>query len=179
MLEVRLSPSNPVYQDANPQIDGMANERIIATGMYLYEEFNVTDVSIEFKHRDFYPDREEMRRPHDSEGLLCRMDVGTTVMKLQTTRTVPPQQPGQFESILRGTKQLVKLPEEVFQSILGYCVGTIMPLNKAVEYKKNTVWDREYMMRYGINYDDDDEYDKPIQYYNHYEYDDGDFDDWF
>ncbi|KAF3080880.1 hypothetical protein TWF706_002463 [Orbilia oligospora] len=175
MLEVRFSPSNPVYQDANPQIDGMANERRIATGMYLYEEFNVIDVSIGFKHRDFYPDREEMRRLHDSEGLLCRRDIGTTVMKENRAIVFP----NVYESILRGTKQLGKLPEEVFQSILGYCVGTIMPLNKAVEYKKNTVWDREYMMRYGINYDDDDEYDKPIQYYNHYEYDDGDFDDWF
>ncbi|KAF3211121.1 hypothetical protein TWF191_010997 [Orbilia oligospora] len=53
-----------------------------------------------------------------------------------------------------------------------------MPVDKAVEYKKYMVWDREYMMRYGIDYDDDDEYEKPIQYYDHYEYDDGDFDDW-
>ncbi|KAF3192936.1 hypothetical protein TWF225_011718 [Orbilia oligospora] len=135
MLEVRLSPSNPVYQDANPQIDGMANERIIATGMYLYEEFNVTDVSIEFKHRDFYPDREEMRRPHDSEGLLCRMDVGTTVMKENRAIVFP----------------------NVYERY-------ILPLQ--LQDRKRC---GEYMMRYGINYDDDDEYDKPIQYYNHYD----------
>ncbi|TGJ74918.1 hypothetical protein EYR41_001875 [Orbilia oligospora] len=127
------------------QIHKSMNERIIATGMYLYEEFNVTDVSIEFKHRDFYPDREEMRRLHDSEGLLCRRDVGTTVMK---------------------ENRAIVFPNVYERYILPF----------QLQDRKRC---GEYMMRYGINYDDDDEYDKPIQYYNHYEYDDGDFDDWF
>ncbi|KAF3310914.1 hypothetical protein TWF173_009151 [Orbilia oligospora] len=225
LLEVGLSPSNPIYQNPDPEIDGMANERIIATGMYLYAQQNVTNVSIEFKHRDFYPDREEMRRVRDSEGLLCRRDVGTTSMKenraivfpnvyeryilpfklqnkqrdgfvkilcfhlcdptdketnqkLQTTRTVPPQQPGQFESMLRNTRRLGNLPEDVFQSILGYCIGTIMPMKKAMEYKETMVDDRGSTMLFGVNYDDDDKYDEIIE--NDYdEYGDGDFDDWF
>ncbi|KAK6520047.1 hypothetical protein TWF506_000337 [Arthrobotrys conoides] len=230
MLEVKLSANSPVYQAAEPYIDGLANERIIATGMYLYAKQNVTDVSIEFKLRDFYPDREEIRNAAGVEGLLSRRDVGTTSMKenraivfpnvyekrilpfqlqnrkrygfvkilcfhlcdptheetnkmLQTTRTVPPQQPGQFEQILRDTKQLGKLPEEIFQSILGYCVGTILPVKKAMEYKDLMVGDREHMMRWGVNYDSDENYDEPI-IYNDYEggteYGGGGFDDfWF
>ncbi|KAK6496855.1 hypothetical protein TWF481_001839 [Arthrobotrys musiformis] len=186
MEEVKLVPQDPLYRDDSRHVDGMANERIVATGVYLYDQENVTTPSIAFKRRNYNFAQDEFERfPSDGNmyytdaaGIApSRRDVGTTLMKenraivfpnlyeqnicpfqlkdkkkpgfikllyfhlcdpahettrkLPTTRTVPPQQPGQFEKILRDTKQLGKLPESAFQSILGYCIGNVITVEKA------------------------------------------------
>ncbi|KAJ6256768.1 hypothetical protein Dda_8635 [Drechslerella dactyloides] len=49
MVNVTLTPESPEYNDSNWYIDGMLNERIVATGIYYYAQENVTPVQLAFR----------------------------------------------------------------------------------------------------------------------------------
>ncbi|KAF3932969.1 hypothetical protein ABW20_dc0103337 [Dactylellina cionopaga] len=51
IMNVILTQEEPTYQDTAWQIDGLLNERIIATGIYCYDKENIGDLELIFGHR--------------------------------------------------------------------------------------------------------------------------------
>ncbi|KAJ1960892.1 hypothetical protein GGI12_003551 [Dipsacomyces acuminosporus] len=49
MSSIELTPDNPVYEGGNWHVEAMANERIIATGIYYYDVENITECRLEFR----------------------------------------------------------------------------------------------------------------------------------
>jgi len=49
LANVKLSPENPEYTGGSWHIEGMQNESIVASGIYYYDEHNITESSLEFR----------------------------------------------------------------------------------------------------------------------------------
>ncbi|KAJ2653989.1 hypothetical protein IWW48_006358 [Coemansia sp. RSA 1200] len=49
MSNIVLTPENPEYQGGSWHLEAMANERIIATGLYYYDVENITESSLAFR----------------------------------------------------------------------------------------------------------------------------------
>jgi Protein of unknown function (DUF4246) len=49
MSNILLTPENPEYQGGNWHVEAMANERIIATGIYYYDSENITESNLNFR----------------------------------------------------------------------------------------------------------------------------------
>ncbi|KAI8325752.1 hypothetical protein GQ54DRAFT_326889 [Martensiomyces pterosporus] len=49
MSNIVLTPENPAYEGGNWHVEAMANERIIATGIYYYDVENIAESSLEFR----------------------------------------------------------------------------------------------------------------------------------
>ncbi|KAJ2161259.1 hypothetical protein GGF46_001601 [Coemansia sp. RSA 552] len=49
MSNIQLTPDNPSYQGGNWHVEAMANERIVATGLYYYDVENITESTLSFR----------------------------------------------------------------------------------------------------------------------------------
>ncbi|KAI0324722.1 hypothetical protein GY45DRAFT_1331220 [Cubamyces sp. BRFM 1775] len=49
MANIVLTPENPIYQGGSWHVEGMANERIVATGLYYYGSDNITESQLMFR----------------------------------------------------------------------------------------------------------------------------------
>ncbi|KAI8320677.1 hypothetical protein GQ54DRAFT_263149 [Martensiomyces pterosporus] len=49
MSNIYLTPESPTYEGGNWEARGMANERIVATGIYYYDVENIAESSLEFR----------------------------------------------------------------------------------------------------------------------------------
>ncbi|KAJ1766630.1 hypothetical protein LPJ74_005791 [Coemansia sp. RSA 1843] len=66
MSNIQLTPENPEYEGGSWHVEAMANERIIATGIYYYDVENVTESDLAFRESiDQYLHYEQ----HDGEGV--------------------------------------------------------------------------------------------------------------
>ncbi|KAK6522862.1 hypothetical protein TWF281_002292 [Arthrobotrys megalospora] len=198
LVEMNLAPRKSyISNNSDWNVDGMGNERIVATGIYQYEQGNVKDYLVPFRQRDFYsfsgpdamddefsyanvqwktrhnaattmkgnrgivfPNLYEHRLPSSLE-LVDRNKPGfvkllifhlcdPTIEDLPSTRTVPPQQPGQLEHLLRQTRALGRLPEEIFQLILSHVVGNIMTMKEASVFKGVLVSHKNNVLEGGL-----------------------------
>ncbi|KAH9940059.1 uncharacterized protein BXZ73DRAFT_43212 [Epithele typhae] len=50
LTNVHLTPDNPFYPGGSWHVEGMGNERIVATGLYCYTMENVTESGLAFRH---------------------------------------------------------------------------------------------------------------------------------
>ncbi|KAK6496856.1 hypothetical protein TWF481_001840 [Arthrobotrys musiformis] len=105
MVETKLTPEHPVCLDGDyePDLYGMQKERIVATGVYLYAQENITNPSIRLSHRDLHPDKWEKFRWMTAESSingdeiedivfdrLIKRLIGDTLMKVIQTPTLLP-----------------------------------------------------------------------------------------
>ncbi|KAJ1792081.1 hypothetical protein LPJ59_004886, partial [Coemansia sp. RSA 2399] len=66
MSNIQLTPENPEYEGGSWHVEAMANERIIATGIYYYDVENITESSLAFREGfDQYVPYEQ----NDAEGV--------------------------------------------------------------------------------------------------------------
>ncbi|KAJ2659055.1 hypothetical protein IWW48_003684, partial [Coemansia sp. RSA 1200] len=73
MSNIVLTPENPEYQGGSWHLEAMANERIVATGLYYYDVENITESSLAFRECvDQYFDYEQ----NDDVGV--RLGYGLT-----------------------------------------------------------------------------------------------------
>ncbi|KAI0324723.1 hypothetical protein GY45DRAFT_1357087 [Cubamyces sp. BRFM 1775] len=49
MANIVLNPENPTYQGGSWHVEGMANEKIVATGLYYYDSDNITESKLMFR----------------------------------------------------------------------------------------------------------------------------------
>ncbi|KAK6526060.1 hypothetical protein TWF281_011099 [Arthrobotrys megalospora] len=181
MIEIKLTPAEPTHSSRDWHVDGMANECIVATGVYHYSHENVTDWSMCLRRRSMFsretrpPDRSDQRDvgavlvpenrgvvfPNMCQHCLSPFSLvdksrsGFTKMLIfhifdpgrshYTTRTIPPQQPRQYERLLRHTR-LGRLPEEIFQLIAQYVLGNTITSTKAEEYRGRMIRERNAML---------------------------------
>ncbi|KAK6343001.1 hypothetical protein TWF718_008379 [Orbilia javanica] len=53
MVNIMLSPENPEYQAGGWSLNGFRNERIIATGVYFYDQENITETYLSLRRKGF------------------------------------------------------------------------------------------------------------------------------
>jgi hypothetical protein len=56
LANIELTPDSPEYKGGLWHMEGMKNEKIIATGIYYYSSHNVTESNLSFRHAIFQPD---------------------------------------------------------------------------------------------------------------------------
>ncbi|KAG9016328.1 hypothetical protein FRB90_003259, partial [Tulasnella sp. 427] len=49
LANIHLTPEKPTYPGGSWHVEGMANERILASGIYYYDSENITDNSLQFR----------------------------------------------------------------------------------------------------------------------------------
>lgn len=49
LANIELTPKNPTYQGGTWHVEGMANENIVATGIYYYHSENITESRLSFR----------------------------------------------------------------------------------------------------------------------------------
>ncbi|KAF8202665.1 hypothetical protein K438DRAFT_2102163 [Mycena galopus ATCC 62051] len=67
LANIHLTPENPKYAGGTWHVEGMANERIVASGIYYYDEENITPSELSFRVPTSVPDH------HDHEDHVCAM----------------------------------------------------------------------------------------------------------
>ena len=72
LANIILTPSNPTYAGGVWHVEGMENEHIVATGIYYYDNSNVTDANLQFRTTVSEPDYEQ----NDDRGV--RLVYGLT-----------------------------------------------------------------------------------------------------
>jgi len=58
LANIELTPENPTYKGGAWHVEGMANEEIVATGIYYYHSENVTETRLNFRIQVWEPDLE-------------------------------------------------------------------------------------------------------------------------
>ncbi|KAK6345805.1 hypothetical protein TWF730_010148 [Orbilia blumenaviensis] len=71
MANIILSPQNPTYGGGMWHVEAMKNERIIATGIYYYDQKNITDSSLCFRRTAYNSGAESIH--HSNWGMLHNM----------------------------------------------------------------------------------------------------------
>ncbi|EGX48811.1 hypothetical protein TWF173_009426 [Orbilia oligospora] len=72
--------------------------------------------------------------------------------ELPSTRTIPPQQPGQHEHLLRQSIIGKVFPEDVFQEILKYLRGNVMTAKEAKNHQETLIMERGFRLKEGLYY---------------------------
>ncbi|XP_037043325.1 uncharacterized protein LOC119079487 [Bradysia coprophila] len=64
LANIHLTPDRPEYPGGSWHVEGMANERIVASGVYYYSSNNITESRLNFRHavQDNYYDRNDHGR---------------------------------------------------------------------------------------------------------------------
>jgi hypothetical protein len=65
LANVVLTPENPTYPGGSWHVEGMRNEEIVATGIYYYQNENITDSFLQFRAAVCEPEYEQ----HDERGV--------------------------------------------------------------------------------------------------------------
>ncbi|KIO30483.1 hypothetical protein M407DRAFT_20541 [Tulasnella calospora MUT 4182] len=63
LVNIHLTPEKPVYPGGSWHVEGMANERIVSSGVYYYDSENITESELEFRRavscEDLYIEEED------------------------------------------------------------------------------------------------------------------------
>ncbi|KAG8931785.1 hypothetical protein FRC01_000814 [Tulasnella sp. 417] len=70
---VKLTPEKPEFAGGSWHVEGMANERIVASGIYYYDCENITDSQLSFRVSTDFNDAQY--EPNDSEGVLLTWGI--------------------------------------------------------------------------------------------------------
>ncbi|KAF3083612.1 hypothetical protein TWF569_010110 [Orbilia oligospora] len=175
MVQIDLDPKKVRYMYAGGEwrVEGMANERIVATSIYQYSQENVTDCCIQFRLKSFYIDDYQFKPTRGDTEFVGSMKLSENRAitypntfesrfsdfslkdktksghikllifhlcdpfghEIPSTRTIRPQQPEQFENLLRTTR-LGIFPEEIYQEITQDEWGNIITEEEVGEYRK-------------------------------------------
>ncbi|KAJ7074554.1 hypothetical protein C8F01DRAFT_1100908 [Mycena amicta] len=88
LANIHLTPENPEYNGGSWHVEGMVNECIAASGIYYYDEENITESQLDFRVGTSEPqtheqdDTECMRILYDmGRGEECVQDIGGVVTK--------------------------------------------------------------------------------------------------
>ncbi|KAK6502362.1 hypothetical protein TWF506_002943 [Arthrobotrys conoides] len=186
MVQIELDPKKVRYMYAGGEwhMEGMANERIVASGIYQYSQENVTNCCIQFRLKEYYTDEYHfkpingytefvgsMRLPGNRAitypntfesrisdfSLIDKTKPGHIKLlifnlcdpfghEIPSTRTIRPQQPDQYENLLRTTR-LGILPEEIYQEITQDEWGNIITEEEVGEYRKLMVEGRDEVFK--------------------------------
>ena len=79
LANIVLSPNNPTYDGGSWHVEGMANEHIVATGLYYYKCDNITESKLAFRAAVGRQDPYEMLELHeqwDNKGCLTAWGIG-------------------------------------------------------------------------------------------------------
>ncbi|KAF9926699.1 hypothetical protein FBU30_003775 [Linnemannia zychae] len=71
LANIELNPENPKYEGGSWHVEGMANEDIVATGIYYYQSENITESRLNFRIQVKEPDY----RQFDVNGLGMMYDL--------------------------------------------------------------------------------------------------------
>ncbi|KAJ1826470.1 hypothetical protein LPJ56_002158, partial [Coemansia sp. RSA 2599] len=77
MSNIVLTPENPVYEGGAWHVEALANERIIATGIYYYDIENITENELDFRERvdeDLNYEQSDRRGLDLAYGIFTRME---------------------------------------------------------------------------------------------------------
>ncbi|KAJ6578676.1 hypothetical protein DFH09DRAFT_1448754 [Mycena vulgaris] len=77
LANIRLTPEQPYYARGSWHVDGMANEHIIATGIYYYDDHNITESQLSFRvptEHPAYHERHDGRCMHTLYGIDAQDD---------------------------------------------------------------------------------------------------------
>ncbi|KAK6529585.1 hypothetical protein TWF281_008754 [Arthrobotrys megalospora] len=96
-------------------------------------------------------DLRDKTKPGSAKMLVFHLCDPFSPFPTPSTRTIPPQQPGHYEFMLRQTR-LGKLPEDIFQMIMKYVTGTIFSAAKAKKYQKRITKEREEILRKDLSH---------------------------
>lgn len=72
LASIELSPDKPTYEGGNWHLEGMCNERIVATSIYYYDVFNISESRIRFRQKAEL-DCAELDYPQDDHAPLCQL----------------------------------------------------------------------------------------------------------
>ncbi|KAJ2777470.1 hypothetical protein H4R18_005136 [Coemansia javaensis] len=75
MSSIRLTPDNPEYAGGSWHVEAMANERIVATGIYYYDVENITESTLEFRESLEKEELEYFREGDQREGARLAYDA--------------------------------------------------------------------------------------------------------
>eukprot|EP01080_Neovahlkampfia_damariscottae_P007026 gene7026-11191_t len=56
MANIELTPENPIYPGGSWHMEGMENERIVATGIYYYDQLNISESRLAFRQAVIQPE---------------------------------------------------------------------------------------------------------------------------
>ncbi|KJE96361.1 hypothetical protein CAOG_006699 [Capsaspora owczarzaki ATCC 30864] len=65
LANICLTPENPTYQGGSWHVEGMRNEKIVASGIYYYQQENITESNLDFRQSVGEPDYEQ----NDNNGV--------------------------------------------------------------------------------------------------------------
>ncbi|KAK6528235.1 hypothetical protein TWF281_009482 [Arthrobotrys megalospora] len=154
MTSVILSPQNPKLKAAgNWKTEGSLNERIVATGVYCYSQKNVENSKIIFglRTRPLNTQREDWERIYNMSKEIEIQEIGSTPLKVPTTREITPQQPDVRREIDDVLSRL--FPRELTAMILRYLPPTI-PNSDASTFKREFLDERLSIVRPEYDYDE-------------------------
>ncbi|KAF3127994.1 hypothetical protein TWF703_009750 [Orbilia oligospora] len=135
LMDINLPPRSPNFVTRGGwMVEGVLNERIVATGIYCYSQRNIENAKIHFS----VPIKEN---PKDKDwGLVHNLgmradfqEVGATSLKIPTTRDIGPQQPDVRQEI--DDLLAKRLPRELTAMILGY-LPPVVPESDAAALKE-------------------------------------------
>ncbi|KAJ1723529.1 hypothetical protein LPJ53_002141 [Coemansia erecta] len=131
MASIELTPKNPKYGGEDWHVEALANERIVATGIYYYDAENITECSLSFREMvSLIDDREKIGRadpakPGHQKMLVIHLidPVNPTVL----TEIVPPQQQSWWREVVLNTTQIGELPHVVTDILFRHVDFPIPP----------------------------------------------------
>ncbi|KAK6503710.1 hypothetical protein TWF481_008714 [Arthrobotrys musiformis] len=153
LSNINLTPESPQTTIEEWHIDAGLNERIVATGIYCYDQENVTDLKLDFRLSFFHSVEEFLLKENRAVVFPNILERRTRSFQLidgtkpgyrkmltffvcdpsepydiPTTRVIAPQQRGEskiwlIDQLRRG--RLGSLPEEIFQQILERSINHI------------------------------------------------------
>ncbi|KAI0367129.1 hypothetical protein BV20DRAFT_1055109 [Pilatotrama ljubarskyi] len=174
LANIVLTPENPCYSGGSWHVEGMANEKIVATGLYYYGCENTTESRLNFRtvvgdgedngrgmpyeqndDRGYYtaygfsgddPLNQELGHviAEEDKKILCFFLVDP-LTRILSTSDVPPQQSDWALQEMLRIPALQELPVELFEIIAGYVTsGTTVPRKEAEEHRERLMDERVY-----------------------------------
>ncbi|OBZ68435.1 hypothetical protein A0H81_11563 [Grifola frondosa] len=202
LANVELTPENPKYPGGSWHIEGMENEKIVATGIYYYASENITESRLAFSPRSGLRaddgGRGVIHQQWDYKGYAAafglyiaeplNQEIGSIVTtedkclvfpniyqhcvapfgladptkpgfrkilcfflvdpftKIASTSDVPAQQTEWFVNALEEAQALQRLPQELWDIIVGYAIEDMMSVEEAKKEREKLMKERSNMV---------------------------------
>ncbi|KAJ6482011.1 hypothetical protein C8R45DRAFT_1003730 [Mycena sanguinolenta] len=99
LANIHLTPDRPEYEGGSWHVEGMANEHIVASGIYYYDEENITESRLSFRvptrQPEYHVDREDHECVYTLYGFAsdgsCLQQLGEMVTKKGRALSWPNQ----------------------------------------------------------------------------------------
>ncbi|KAF9285145.1 hypothetical protein BGZ68_004130 [Mortierella alpina] len=169
LANIELTPESPIYESGAWHVEGMANENIVATGIYYYHSENITESRLNFRIQVHEPSWYEqgdargvelMYGLRDEEPLLQYLEGIVTTPdrcivfpniyqhQVQPFRVEDPNKPG----IRSGPNKVLaefaaeKVPPEIY-AMIEKVVNWPMDLEEAKAHREELMKERKYFVQ--------------------------------